>query len=113
MFRNSSLADSIWFRLRRKLVQKHCNPFGKRINAIAFGLVAMGCVCGISQKLLAGNAVVVGSVRVQMLSSSLVRLEMEGPEGFEDRTTFHVVNRNWPGTSYTSNRARNQMENVN
>ncbi len=63
----------------------------------------MGGVCGISPKLLAGNAVVVGSVRVQMLSSSLVRLESVGAEGFEDRNTFHVVSRNWPGTTYTSN----------
>ena len=52
---------------------------------------------------LAGNNIIIGSVRVQILSASLVRLESIGPEGFEDRATFHVKNRNWPGTSYTSN----------
>jgi len=40
---------------------------------------------------------------VQLLSGSLVRLESAGAEGFEDRNTFHVVNRNWPGTPYSSN----------
>lgn len=49
--------------------------------------------------------IVVGNVRVQLLSDSLVRLEMRGPEGFENRTTFHVVNRNWPGTAFTTNSA--------
>jgi hypothetical protein len=53
--------------------------------------------------LYADASVVVGSVRIQMLSGSLVRLEAKGAEGFEDRDTFHVVNRNWPGTGYTSN----------
>jgi alpha-glucosidase (family GH31 glycosyl hydrolase) len=38
-----------------------------------------------------------------MLSGSMVRLEVAGNEGFEDRNTFHVVNRNWPGTSFASN----------
>lgn len=51
----------------------------------------------------AANAFVVGSVRVQCLSDSLARLEVAGPAGFEDRETFHVVNRNWPGTVCDSN----------
>jgi hypothetical protein len=70
--------------------------------------------------LRANDSVIVGSVRIEMLSGTVVRLESEGAEVFEDRTTFHVVNRNWPGTSYTRNlisgqvvRARNQVENVN
>ncbi len=46
---------------------------------------------------------VVGPVRVQCLSSSLVRLELRGPRGFEDRTTFHIAQRNWPGTATVSN----------
>ncbi len=44
---------------------------------------------------------IAGTVRVQILSPTLVRLENIGPEGFEDRTTFHIVNRNWPGAAYT------------
>ncbi|HTQ52491.1 MAG TPA: TIM-barrel domain-containing protein [Candidatus Acidoferrales bacterium] len=47
--------------------------------------------------------VVVGKVRVQLLSGSLVRLELRGPEGFENRSTFHVVNREWPGTAFATN----------
>jgi hypothetical protein len=74
----------------------------KFLKIIAFGLF-LGGVCGISQTTQASNAIIVGSVRVQMLSSSLVRLESAGAEGFEDRNTFHVVNRNWPGTIYSSN----------
>ena len=39
----------------------------------------------------------VGNVRVQALSATLVRLEMKGPKGFEDRPSFHVQERSWPG----------------
>ena len=45
--------------------------------------------------------IVVGNVRVQLLSDSLVRLEVKGPQGFEDFLTFHIVNRNWPGVEYS------------
>ena len=41
--------------------------------------------------------ILVGNVRVQLLSDSLLRIELKGPAGFEDRETFHVVNRDWPG----------------
>jgi hypothetical protein len=97
------MTHSIWFRLDRKLTCEKPHPFKKNIKALAIGLAVVGCIGSISPKLLASNSVVTGSVRVQMLSSSLVRLESAGAEGFEDRTTFHVVNRNWPGTSYSSN----------
>ncbi len=40
---------------------------------------------------------VIGDVRVQVLTPTLVRIELKGPNGFEDRETFHVVNRSWPG----------------
>jgi hypothetical protein len=40
---------------------------------------------------------VVGNVRVEALSPNLIRVELKGPEGFEDRPTFHVVERNWAG----------------
>lgn len=58
---------------------------------------------------MAGDDVVTGSVRVQLLSSSLVRLELKGAEGFEDRNTFHVVSRDWPGTSFASNLISGQV----
>lgn len=44
----------------------------------------------------------IGDVRVQVLSSTLVRLEVKGPKGFEDRETFHIVNRDeWLGDRVT------------
>src|SRR5512140_1482252 len=44
--------------------------------------------------------VVLGDVRIQFLSESLVRLEQRGPQGFEYRPTFTVVQRNWPGVEW-------------
>ena len=45
---------------------------------------------------------IIGNVRVQVLSPTVVRLEEQGPEGFEDRETFHIANRdNWEGTGVT------------
>jgi hypothetical protein len=38
---------------------------------------------------------IVGDVRIEALSPNLVRIEKRGPEGFEDRPTFHVVDRSW------------------
>lgn len=37
------------------------------------------------------------NLRVQVLSPNLVRLEVKGPHGFENRPTFVVRDRNWPG----------------
>ena len=40
-------------------------------------------------------------VRVQLLSDTLVRIENRGPEGFEDRASYIVTNRNnWGSTPY-------------
>jgi len=47
------------------------------------------------------NAVIVGNVRAELLSDSLLRLELRGTEGFEDRPTFHVLERKWPGAFFT------------
>jgi hypothetical protein len=82
---------------------KESGKTGKVLKGLAFGLMFWSGVCGISQTMLAGNTVIIGSVRVQMLSGTLVRLESAGAKGFEDRTTFQVVNRNWPGASFSSN----------
>lgn len=41
---------------------------------------------------------IIGSVRVQTLSGTLARVELEGPNGFENRKTYHIVGREWPGT---------------
>ena len=69
----------------------------------AIRIITMVYLCCYCVNVFADNNIIIGSVRVQILSGSLVRLESIGPEGFEDRTTFHIKNRNWPGTSYTSN----------
>jgi alpha-glucosidase (family GH31 glycosyl hydrolase) len=44
---------------------------------------------------------ITGNVRVQVLSPTLVRIELKGPQGFEDRPTFHIPERNWPGAAVT------------
>ena len=36
------------------------------------------------------------TIRIQVLSPTLVRIEGAGPKGFEDRPTFIVANRDWP-----------------
>lgn len=86
------MKDSIWFS------PGHCSQFNGLLKALA-----IGGICALAPRLTASDSVIVGAVRVQMLSGSVVRLESEGAKGFENRNTFHVVNRNWPGTSYTSN----------
>ncbi|MBN2163169.1 MAG: DUF5110 domain-containing protein [Pontiellaceae bacterium] len=39
---------------------------------------------------------IVGNIRVQVLSPTLLRIEQKGPKGFENRPTFHVTERSWP-----------------
>lgn len=54
-------------------------------------------------QLFASDDVIVGSVRVELMSGSLVRLELKGPEGFENRDTFHIPHRNqtdWTGSRF-------------
>ncbi|MHB8637653.1 MAG: TIM-barrel domain-containing protein [Fimbriimonadaceae bacterium] len=60
--------------------------------SLALALAAVGS---------ASNEVVVGNVRIQFLSPTLVRIEQRGPEGFENRDTFTVVQRNWTGVRET------------
>jgi len=76
-------------------------PFGRRI----FPSIKLLAALTLSLSAIFANGampgVIVGNIRVQMLSDSLVRIELKGPEGFEDRQTFHVVNRDWPGTTVT------------
>eukprot|EP00933_Yihiella_yeosuensis_P025013 TRINITY_DN19397_c0_g2_i1.p1 TRINITY_DN19397_c0_g2~~TRINITY_DN19397_c0_g2_i1.p1 ORF type:complete len:213 (+),score=19.97 TRINITY_DN19397_c0_g2_i1:155-793(+) len=46
--------------------------------------------------------VIVDNIRVQALSPSLVRIEPRGPKGFENRSTFTIVNRSFAGLPITS-----------
>ena len=64
------------------------------------------CAAAAAFALLAGSAgatlspdaeVIVGGVRVQALSETLLRIEPKGPMGFEDNTTFMVVSRDFAG----------------
>ncbi|HMP74979.1 MAG TPA: glycoside hydrolase family 31 protein [Kiritimatiellia bacterium] len=41
------------------------------------------------------------NLRVQVLSETLVRIEERGASGFEDRPSFNVVERAWPGVAVT------------
>ena len=83
------------------------NSFNHGNAAARFILPFITCVCLATAQTGEANSgsreVVVGNVRVQLLSDSLVRLELRGGEGFENRATFHVVDRNWPGTAFTTN----------
>ncbi|HEX2951881.1 MAG TPA: TIM-barrel domain-containing protein, partial [Armatimonadota bacterium] len=49
----------------------------------------------------ASQDIVLGKVRVQLLSPTLVRVEQAGALGFEDRDTFLVVQRDWPRVAST------------
>ncbi|MFO7891675.1 MAG: glycoside hydrolase family 31 protein [bacterium] len=40
---------------------------------------------------------VMGNMRIQALSENLIRIEQKGPKGFENRHTFTVIERSWPG----------------
>jgi len=73
--------------------------FFNRLRWVVMALSGCSFVFGAKADL----SMVVGQVRVQCLSSSLVRLEQKGPNGFEDRPTFHVVNRAWSGVAFTTN----------
>lgn len=51
------------------------------------------------------STVVVGEMRVQLLSDSLVRLEKEGPRGFENRSSFTVQKRTgWDDVEFTESK---------
>ena len=51
----------------------------------------------------------VGKVRIQVLSPHLIRLEQEGPRGFEDRKTFTVVNRDFSKTKAKVNLLKDRV----
>lgn len=51
-----------------------------------------------------------GQLRVQILSETLIRVEKKGPAGFEDRVTFSVVERNWPGAEVAAQKAGDSLQ---
>ncbi|HXR05423.1 MAG TPA: TIM-barrel domain-containing protein [Verrucomicrobiae bacterium] len=78
---------------------RNCFP-GRGFGAEWFAALTVFWSAAHATAALAPPNVVVGNVRVQLLSDSLLRMELKGPAGFEDRATFHIVNRDWPGTAF-------------
>lgn len=52
---------------------------------------------------------VVGNIRVQTLSSTLVRIEFKGAKGFEDRVTYNIANRDWDMVEYEVIQGTNEV----
>ena len=63
--------------------------------------VLFGVAMRPTQALCPSCEVVVGAVRVQALSATLLRVEPKGRRGFEDRGTFMAVNRTFAGVEAT------------
>ncbi len=51
---------------------------------------------------------IVDDIRIQALSENLIRIEQKGLKGFEDRNTFTVVDRHWPGASIEIQKEENR-----
>eukprot|EP00927_Polykrikos_kofoidii_P015618 TRINITY_DN16958_c0_g1_i1.p1 TRINITY_DN16958_c0_g1~~TRINITY_DN16958_c0_g1_i1.p1 ORF type:complete len:980 (+),score=114.21 TRINITY_DN16958_c0_g1_i1:90-2942(+) len=70
-----------------------------KMDQLIVWFVGFSCVlrgtCASSQTFAA--EIEVGDIRVQALSSTLLRVEPRGPKGFEDKTTFMVTNRDFHG----------------
>lgn len=48
------------------------------------------------------TSIELGNIRIQLLSDRLVRIEMKGPKGFEDRPSYNIVKRlGWREVGYT------------
>ena len=47
-------------------------------------------------------SITLGTLRIQLLSESIVRIENKGPKGFEDRPSYIALNReDFPSVSYS------------
>jgi len=65
-------------------------------------LASLNCFSMAGSTMAPFSEVILGHVRVQALSPTLVRVEPKGPRGFEDRTTFMVANRTFRGIPLTT-----------
>ena len=61
----------------------------------------IGAVLAMVASVAVADESIVGNIRVQALSPTLVRIEQKGPNGFENRNTLTVVNRDWAGIPLT------------
>ena len=72
----------------------------KKISLFFFALLFLACLT-VTAFAAPPTEVTLGDVRVQMLSDTLVRIEVQGPKGFEDRPSFTVVGRDcWEPMAY-------------
>jgi len=55
------------------------------------------------------NEIIIGNMRIQALSQNLIRIEQRGPKGFEDRNTFTIVSRKWPGETINIQRQGHEI----
>lgn len=76
---------------------------------LQIGIVILAALGVLNAAEAAPRSNVVGDIRIQMLSPTLVRIEQKGSEGFEDRPTFHIVNRDWPGGTMAESHEGNQI----
>lgn len=81
------------------------------MNKLKISILCFSCLTGnilIQQARSQSDQAIVGNIRIQALTDNLIRIEQRGPKGFEDRTTFTVVDRNWPGDSIRIQEQENQ-----
>lgn len=83
--------------------------FGQSFIFTVKKIFLFGFLVIFSVKFAAASEIVVGKVRVHILSSSVVRLETEGPMGFEDRLTFHIVDREIKTTPFTTRQRKDAV----
>lgn len=77
------------------------NPSRVLLGVVLAGALAAALLLALSQRNTVAAPHVVGNVRVTALTDRLVRFEERGVNGFEDRQTFHVVERAWTGVPLT------------
>ena len=69
-------------------------------SALLLLFTCIFCLCISAVK---PNEEILGNIRVQLLSDTLVRIEVKGAKGFEDRPSFTVVDRDaWDDVAYTA-----------
>jgi len=92
----------------------------RRIYIIATGVLFLGSIFFYSifsvnqqennPQHLKSSSFIFGDIRVQLLSDTLLRVEQRGPDGYEDRFTFTVIDRDWPGTVFRKTTSANLTE---
>jgi alpha-glucosidase len=72
------------------------------MNLKSLILSLTGSLLMIINNAIAGNSFVTGTIRIQALGPTLIRVEQRGPKGFEDRETFSVKQRNTETNGWAS-----------